>query len=77
MHTQHPALMQAFGAESAVDYMVTVITRIKSSQPEEVLLVLPLDMIQELVSVLEMKHSWVTIKVRQRKFIQLLFPEIS
>ena len=52
--TQLPALMLAFGAETALDYMVTIITRIKSSQLEEVLLVLPLDMVQELVSVLEM-----------------------
>merc|ERR1711879_344174 len=48
-----PALMLAFGAETALDYMVTIVTRIKSSQLEEVLLVLPLDMVQELVSVLE------------------------
>ena len=51
--TQLPALMLAFGAETALDYMVTIVTRIKSSQLEEVLLVLPLDMVQELVSVLE------------------------
>ena len=51
--TQLPALMSAHGAETALDYMVTVITRIKSSQLEEVLLVLPLDMVQDLLGVIE------------------------
>ena len=51
--TQLPALMLAFGAESALDYMITIISRIKSSQLEEVLLVLPLDLVQDLVMVLE------------------------
>ena len=51
--TQLPALMLAFGAESALDYMVAMVARIKSSQLEEVLLVLPLDLVQELVQVLE------------------------
>ena len=51
--TQLPALMLAHGAESALDYMVTVITKIKSAQLEEVLLVLPLDMVQDLLGVIE------------------------
>ena len=51
--TQLPAMMLAFGAESALDYMVTIISRIKSAQLEEVLLVLPLDVVHDLVLVIE------------------------
>ena len=51
--SQLPALMVAHGAESALDYMVTVISKVKSSQLEEVLLVLPLDMVQDLLAVIE------------------------
>ena len=51
--TQLPAMMMAFNAESALDYMIIIIGRIKSAQLEEVLLVLPLDVVQELVMVLE------------------------
>jgi len=50
---QLPPLMMAFGAENPLDYMVGAVGRIKSAELEEVLLVLPLDVVQDLVEVLE------------------------
>jgi len=50
---QLPPLMIAFGAENPLDYMVGAVGRIKSAELEEVLLVLPLDVVQDLVEVLE------------------------
>ena len=50
---QLPPLMIAFGAENPLDYMVGAVGRIKSAELEEVLLVLPLDVVQDLVGVLE------------------------
>lgn len=50
---QLPPLMIAYGATSPLDYMVGSIGRIKSTELEEVLLVLPLDVVQDLVEVLE------------------------
>jgi U3 small nucleolar RNA-associated protein 12 len=48
---QLPPLMIAFGAENPLDYMVGAVARIKSAELEEVLLVLPLDVVQDLVEV--------------------------
>lgn len=50
---QLPPLMVAFGAENPLDYMVGMVGRIKSAELEEVLLVLPLDVVQDLLEVLE------------------------
>jgi len=50
---QLPPLMMAYGAETPLDYMVGAVSRIKSAELEEVLLVLPLDVVQHLVEVLE------------------------
>jgi len=47
-----PPLMLAHGAESALDYVCGVVTRLKSAELEETLLVLPLDAVTQLVEVL-------------------------
>ena len=47
-----PPLMMAYGAESALDFMCGAVTRLKSAELEETLLVLPLDCVQQLVGVL-------------------------
>merc|ERR1712098_32859 len=47
-----PPLMMAYGAESALDFMCGTVARLKSAELEETLLVLPLDVVQQLVGVL-------------------------
>jgi len=47
-----PPLMLAHGAESALGYLAGVVTRLKSADLEETLLVLPLDAVTQLVKVL-------------------------
>jgi len=49
---QLPPLMQAYGAESPLDFMRGTVARIKSSQLEETLLVLPLDIVKQLMEIL-------------------------
>lgn len=51
-----PVLMTIFGkdvVETAEDYMAEVIGRIKSSELEETLLVLPLDVVTSLIEIIE------------------------
>ena len=51
-----PVLMTVFGrdvVENAEDYMAEVIGRIKSSELEETLLVLPLDVVTGLIEIIE------------------------
>jgi hypothetical protein len=43
---QLPPLMQAYNAESPLDYISSTIARIKLSELEETLLVLPLDVVK-------------------------------
>ncbi len=43
---QLPPLMQAYSAESPLDYIISTIARIKLSELEETLLVLPLDVVK-------------------------------
>jgi hypothetical protein len=43
---QLPPLMQAYSAESPLDYISSTIARIKLSELEETLLVLPLDVVK-------------------------------
>ena len=47
-----PPLMLAYGAETSLGYVASVIGRIKSSQLEETLLVLPLDVVTQLLKLL-------------------------
>merc|ERR1712080_603776 len=47
-----PPLMMAYGAETALDFMSSTVSRLKSAELEETLLVLPLDVVQQLVTVL-------------------------
>ena len=49
---QLPPLMLAYNAESPLDFMCGTICRLKSSQLEETLLVLPLDVVQQLLDIL-------------------------
>jgi len=49
---QLPPLMLAYNAESPLDFMCGTVCRLKSSQLEETLLVLPLDVVQQLLDIL-------------------------
>ena len=43
---QLPPLMQAYGAESPLEFMSTTLAKIKSAELEETLLVLPIDVVK-------------------------------
>jgi len=70
---QLPPLMMAYGAETALDFMSGVISRIKHAQLEETLLVLPLDVVHKLLKILlKLLQDHVEVEVVSRCLLFLL-----
>ena len=68
-----PPLMAAYGAQSPLDFMTGAVGRVASAQLEEVLLVLPLDLVQELLTVLErMLQAGLQVELATRCLLFLL-----
>ena len=73
---QLPALLQAHGAESPLDFVSSTISRIKLAELEETLLVLPLDVVKVPTRRCELNYSEV-FRIRLhflRIRIQIFFP---
>ena len=70
---QLPPLMLAHNAESALDFMCGTVCRIKSSQLEETLLVLPLDIVKNLMDImLELLSNKMEVETVSRCLLFLL-----
>jgi len=71
--TQLPPLMLAYGAETCLDFMSGVISRIKHAQLEETLLVLPLDVVHKLLNILlKLLQEHVEVEIVSRCLLFLL-----
>merc|ERR1712058_108182 len=68
-----PPLMMAYGAETALEYMCSVVQRVKSAELEEVLLVLPLDVVKDFINILtQLLESGKEVEVVSRCLLFLL-----